>query len=580
MNISEITKSGIHFITEPIKLDSGSVVKAEPGARLVGAVRLKPDACERGVYVCDLKAAGIEPAGFVSRGFGRSIRASHSELFINSRPMNVSQYPKAGSFLRITGFGEPESNEWDSKVGKLTGGFYYEDEHPKSWKKGQQIWTHGYWAWDWSPSRERVETLDTERGFVMNAEPYGQYSFIKGQRFYFFNIIEEVTEPGDYCIDFESGKLYFKPFDGTDIDSAEILLSMCDKPVFELDGAKDITIDGFIIEGFRGNAIKIDHSENIKISGCEIRNVGNRGVVVDNSKNVIVSNCKIHDTGDGGIALWCGSRETLEHAGCTVEDCEIYSVARWDRCYEPPVKLYGVGLSARRNYIHDCPHSAILFGGNDITIADNEVCRVVTETGDAGAIYGGRDYTMRGNVVEGNFIHHVGSGVGMGTMGIYNDDCLSGTVMRGNVFYKVQRAVFLGGGVDFVVEGNVFVDCTPSIEIDGRGQSDHKVWRNMVINTLYDRFYNICGKGIKATDPPYITKYPELAKLDKYYKENREPHIPPSVVMTKNVFCSEQKINYTWNTEGGDYVEKDSVYVDRDELKKYLTEHQYEVINS
>lgn len=50
--------------------------------------------------------------------------------------------------------------------------------------------------------------------------------------------------------------------------------------------------------------------------------------------------------------------------------------------------------------------------------------------------------------------------------------------------------------------------------------------------------------------------------------------------MTKNVFCSEQKINYTWNTEGGDYVERDSVYVDRDELKKYLTEHQYEVINS
>ena len=144
----------------------------------------------------------------------------------------------------------------------------------------------------------------------------------------------------------------------------------------------------------------------------------------------------------------------------------------------------------------------------------------------------------------------------------------------------MQRAVFLGGGVDFVVEGNVFVDCTPSIEIDGRGQSDHKVWRNMVINILYDRFYNICGKGIKATDPPYITKYPELAKLDKYYKENREPHIPPSVVMTKNVFCSEQKINYTWNTEGGDYVERDSVYVGRDELKKYLTAHQYEVINS
>jgi 2,3,4,5-tetrahydropyridine-2-carboxylate N-succinyltransferase len=40
----------------------------------------------------------------------------------------------------------------------------------------------------------------------------------------------------------------------------------------------------------------------------------------------------------------------------------------------------------------------------------------------------------------------------MGTMGIYNDDCVSGTVMTDNFFFEVNRAAFLGGGRDFIVK--------------------------------------------------------------------------------------------------------------------------------
>ena len=97
------------------------------------------------------------------------------------------------------------------------------------------------------------------------------------------------------------------------------------------------------------------------------------------------------------------------------------------------------------NLIHDAPHNAILFWGNDFLIENNEIYRVCLETGDAGAIYTGRDYTYRGNVIRRNFIHHMG-GVGMGTMAIYMDDCVSGTHIAENTLWRCQTAVVLGGG--------------------------------------------------------------------------------------------------------------------------------------
>lgn len=588
MDLQAITKPGIHLITHPIPLPDGTHLQGEKGARLVGSIRLsgffRKDGTE-GVYVCDLSAMGVRPAPMVSRGFGRKISPSHSELFINGRPLSISQFPKKGSFLTITELGEVGYNEWERPCGILESGFFYKSDRPKSWQEGQQIWVHGYWAYDWSPTRECIALLDKDLGFIRTLPPYGQNAFTKGQRFYFFNVLEEVTEPGDYCIDYTNNLLYFKPYEDTGpLDEAEVFLSSCDQPVFRLDHARDISIDGFVIEAFRGNAISVSHSSQIVISNCTIRNIGNRAVCVDDSQDVKVEGCHIHDTGDGGIAFYCGDRRTLEPAGCSVSGCHIHHVANWDRCYEPAIRLYGVGLSACGNLLHDCPHSAVLFGGNDIAVNGNHVHHVVTETGDAGAIYGGRDYTFRGNSVSGNFLHHIGSGVGMGTMGVYNDDCLSGTVMEDNVFFKVQRAIFLGGGVDFVIRNNLFVDCTPCVEVDGRGQSPHKVWRNMVIHTLRDRFYNICGQGISGAEPPYLARYPELKVIDGYYRASEQPRIPPSAAITGNLFCSERKIEYTrkmddtWCCDGGKFTEADNRSIDRQELYSLLNKEQLAVL--
>ena len=87
MDYKEITASGIHYITEPIFVPDGTHLHAEPGCRLVGGKKLDAVDLGGGLWSVDLDAAGITPAAFVSRGFGRKISPSHNELFINGRPM-------------------------------------------------------------------------------------------------------------------------------------------------------------------------------------------------------------------------------------------------------------------------------------------------------------------------------------------------------------------------------------------------------------------------------------------------------------------------------------------------------------
>jgi hypothetical protein len=212
-----------------------------------------------------------------------------------------------------------------------------------------------------------------------------------------------------------------------------------------------------------------------------------------------------------------GDRQTLKPAGHFVENCHFQRQGRWSKCYVPAIGMTGVGLRASHNLIEEHPHCAILFWGNDHLMEFNEIHHIALETGDVGAIYTGRDYTFRGNKIRHNFIHHTG-GVGMGSMGVYMDDCVSGTEVYGNVFYKVHWAMFIGGGRDHRVENNLFVDCDPAVRADGRGLDKTPVWHDMVDDTMRKRL-----KDIPLS--LYREHYPEMKSLDGYYGAPGGPEI-------------------------------------------------------
>jgi hypothetical protein len=557
-------RAGDYPIRKTLELgeaDSGTetapiVYRAEQGARvrlLGGTVlkkfspvkdravldRLDPEA-RRHVLECDLRALGISDFGRLSsRGFGRKRSAAHMELFFRDHRMTLAQWPNKG-FVKIAGFpGTGNDDEHGGSVGKLEEGFFYEGDRPARWKKLNDIWVHGYWSWDWANSYEQIDSIDQAKHLIRTRPPYGNYSFRKGQRFYFLNVLEELDEAGEYFVDRESAKLYFWP--PAPIASGEAAVSIFDGAAIKTQNTSHVAFGGFTIEYLRGNAIEVSGGTAVRVFDTVIRNLGNTAVTVEAGARHSVSGSHIYQVGDAGIYLTGGDRSTLSPAGHEARGNDIHDMGEWSRTYQPAIMISGVGNRILHNHIHDGPHSGIQLSGNEHLIEFNEIDHLAKETGDVGAFYMGRDYTMRGNVIRYNFFHHTG-GMGMGAMGVYMDDCSGGATISGNVFYKMSRATFIGGGRDNRIENNVYVECDPAVQIDARGLDPRPVWHNMVYKFMKERLLEM-----RPHEPPYSNRYPELAQLDKYYEGSSG--IPPEGNRVVHNICVGKWLDIRWRAD-------------------------------
>jgi hypothetical protein len=540
---------------ETARLLGGRILKSFTPITNPAVIQRLDEKARGQVLQVSLNAMGITNTdGMKSRGFGRPAVPSHCEVFFDHRPLTLARWPNEGEFEKIAGYppASDRKDEHGGQLGELPGGFLYQGDRPRRWQDTSDVWVHGYWAYDWANSYEKVASIDVEQHLVKTMAPYGLYGFRKGQRFYFLNILEELDQPGEWCLDRKSGLLYLWPPDKIQDAGAgahEILLSLLDQPLLRMTGASHVSFRGLIFEATRGNAVEIRAGSGDRVEGCLIRNIGDNGVVIESGTAHEIVSCDILDTGDGGVQMTGGDRQTLTPGAHYVENCHFQRQGRWSKCYVPAIGMTGVGLKASHNLIEDHPHCAVLFWGNDHLIELNEIRHIALETGDVGAIYTGRDYTFRGNKIRHNFIHHTG-GVGMGSMGVYMDDCVSGTEVFGNVFYKVHWAMFIGGGRDHRVENNLFVDCDPAVRADGRGLDSSPVWHSMVDDTMRKRLTEV-PLGL------YRERYPDMKLLDKYYGPPEGPSItgkaftgvpPENNVIARNV-CVGKWLEAGWHAQ-------------------------------
>lgn len=499
------------YENEQVRLVGGREIKREwlqPVTDEEILARLSESVCSKVLQV-DLNTHGISNYG----AFGLE---SGLELFCNDRRMQLARWPNDGWALSRRG-------EAHQNTG-LTFTFEYSGNPPNRWTEVDEAILHGYWRHDYQDMVFKPESIDIEK-LEITLDPSIGNGPEDGRRFYALNLLEEIDEPGEWYLDRKKGVLYFLP--PVDFQEGMVLISMLEEPLVALRDTSYVTIRGLTLEVTRGMALLVQGGTHNLVAGCIIRNIGAKGVILSGGTKNGVVGCDIYDIGSAAIEMSGGDRRTLTPAEHYVINNHIHHYARRGRAYRPAVRIDGVGNQVAHNLIHDAPHSAILYHGNDHVIEFNEIHDVVLETSDAGVLYSGYDWTFRGNVVRYNFFHHIPHIPNGYTRVVYLDDAHCSTETFGNVFYKTHQSVWIGGGRDNIVENNIFIECEQPVSIDNRGLR----WTflnpdgNILDTGMYQKL-----TAVDYNKPPWSTRYPELARILE-----EDPRAPLGNTLERNV---------------------------------------------
>ena len=326
------------------------------------------------------------------------------------------------------------------------------------------FWVEGFWGWNWWFERRRASAPAAQTVEVDKPDAPIRAS----ARYRLFNVAAGLDRSGVYYRDAEDGALYFLP-DADDRDG-RLSIAVADG-LLRIRGAAHMRIENIAFEKTIGVTASIEDSSDVVLSDCYVGQAGTTGVVISGGDNDRIENCVVDDVGYGGVAIGGGDRATLTPGRQVLGGSYIARFGRELPTYRPGVSLQGVG-----NRVEDCeiafgPHAGLIFGGNDQVIAGNLFHDLALDSDDAGAIYSGRNWTMRGAVIEANGFRDIQNKIDASpVVGVYLDDQMSGATVIGNIFQRVDEPILVGGGRENLIRDNLLLDWRRGpIAVDSRG---------------------------------------------------------------------------------------------------------------
>jgi hypothetical protein len=473
----------------------------------------------------DLGAIGITHLDPIQpRGFGRPPGPAPEELFLNYRAGILARWPNKG-YAKIGKVTEPGNGENDQDKPKRQPVFEAGDR-AKRWSQAKDLWLYGYWAFDWADESIPVTNVNRTTGTVTLKTPH-VFGVASGSPFFAENLIEELDRPSEYFIDRKALKLYF-------LDRAEktpassYQLSTLSAPLVSISDASNITVRGLDFCISRGDAASFKNCESVRFEGCTFTSLGGRVAVIDGGHRSGLQSCNIAHTGEGGVSLSGGDRNTLSPGLNFVANCDFSDFERRSQTYRPAVWINGVGNRVSHCAMHDAPHSAIIYGGNNHVIEYNEFYRTIAVTGDGGVVYTGRDWSARGTVIQYNYFHD-NIGQKKWEPAIYVDDLGSGIKMIGNLIERCHWGFLIGGGRENILDRNVLVDCDLAFDCDARGLG----WAARSKPTMLANL-----NAVPYQSEIWRTNYPELPNI-----LNEDPMAPARNVIRGNLLVRSGKVD-------------------------------------
>jgi len=432
----------------------------------------------------------------------------------------------------------------------------------------------GYLSADWLKERNSIHSVSAsgEIRFV-NGTRYGLANRVNAvMRFFIYNILYELDEPGEWFFDTTDSMLYvwFKE----SIDQNTTLGAWAGPQLFEIKDASDITIKKMTVqnlgkqEGGGKGAVNITgSSNNILVAGMRFRFIAETMTAFNiwrDVTNSTILSCDIYD--GGGSRLYGGKRTStsVTYGNNKIENCHFTQVFSKD-FYGKACGINGAGNTFRNNLIHNINGQPVTHAGLDHRIERNELFNVGIEEGDGGAIYTGADMTSYGNSVSHNFIHHIMSVPGIfGRAGVYCDDRDGGEGIQENVFYKGGMfSVLINSGNGHWVLDNVVLRGFVGMRTNsGGGEPQYDIAMNYINNdptnpikaNYFGRMLYAVGipgwqnglnenNWIDRIEPFWIERYPYFGySMRKLY--NNKTSRPFETRFYNNMFFGTTNVNF------------------------------------
>ena len=451
------------------------------------------------------------------------------QLFYRGKRMIRARYPKydpsdprygGWAFVDHTVSEDPD-HDAEAKVEDPVAFRYEPDVFPHRWSKPQGAEIFIIPGRGWISDIIPIKAVDDANRIIHVTRPVGPARntlgmathIEQGNRFYVENNIEDLTQPGEWCLDTDTGTLYFWPPDG-DVESGEVTAPATGR-LIQMIGSRRAPVRYVTLSGFTftqtqaqwptpesyyktpnaGQTVYMEDTEDCAIEDNFFDAVGGDAVRLqdNNARNRITAN---HITGCGGYGIFVGG---FRRGFCRSDPVsgDIPSPPKWHAMSEDQQTVIGAWPRSRQhlisnNHIHDVgyfekhangiaffgviapdvvvSHNLIhhtprfgiglMSGFGRVIIEYNDLHHLSLETCDTGGIVANRWYTYakdpelcRGNIIRFNRVMDV---IGCGAYE-HKMETDSGQVAGGRIWkpYYSWAIYFDNGPSDVLVYGNI-----------------------------------------------------------------------------------------------------------------------------
>lgn len=431
-------------------------------------------------------SAGAPPGVFNEWIIFNALRSSQNsgllEVFQDGERLRISRYPNAnltndtltqsltmngvapGNATDGTGYlnGAGTYTLGDGSTTQVGGAFQYNTADAARIARWQTsvnsggVWLGGYWRVPWQINYARVKVIDPAKqtiGFVTNSsnasaalisngigDKYTRPVGSKKEPWWAFNLLEELDQVGEWCIDFNRKRLCVFTGNSTVPADGSIEISDNRNPLIQVNSGSDIIFQGLTFQRHLGIAIQVLGGNRTLVAGSTFRQIGNVAVDINGGTNSGVISSSFEKLAAGGVMLRGGALSpamvSADHFAVNnrfrsfSEVVRVYQAAV-DLGFGGPLGSWGqptVGMRAAHNDVRTSPHAGILWAGYQNVIEYNEISDFTRISADLGAIYRYGPNIDSGTIIR--FNHAYASPQGEG---IYNDADHVRTPIYGNV---------------------------------------------------------------------------------------------------------------------------------------------------